>query len=73
MAVNGKVNTMLVEQLQVSGVNALGLCGLDGRLISAKRKEAIRIIENGRQKMLRDDFTGKIEEIKDLLEYSHHL
>jgi len=69
MAVNGKVNTMLVEQLQVFGVNALGLCGLDGRLISAKRKEAIRIIENGRQKMLRDDFTGRIEAVnKDLLE-----
>ncbi len=73
MAVNGKVNTMLVEQLQVSGVNALGLCGLDGRVISAKRKEAIRIIENGRQKMLRDDYTGKIEAVnKDLLEILIH-
>jgi [amino group carrier protein]-L-2-aminoadipate 6-kinase len=68
MAVNGKVNTLLVEQLQVSGVNAFGLCGLDGRVINAKRKEAIRIIENGKQKMLRDDFTGRIEAVNtDLL------
>ncbi len=63
MAVNGKVNTLLVEQLQNLGINAFGLSGLDGRLIQAKRKSAIRIIENGKRKMLRDDFTGKIEQV----------
>jgi len=61
MAVNGKVNTFLVEQLQMLGVNALGLCGVDGGLLKAKRKAAIRIIENGKKKILRDDYTGKIE------------
>ncbi len=39
MAVNGKVNTLLVEQLQANGVNALGLSGLDGRLLAASRKD----------------------------------
>jgi acetylglutamate/LysW-gamma-L-alpha-aminoadipate kinase len=63
MAVNGKVNTMLVEQLQALGVNALGLSGLDGRLMLAQRKAAIRIIENGKKKILRDDYTGKIEKV----------
>ena len=63
MAVNGKVNTFLVEQLQMLGVNALGLSGVDGGLLKAKRKAAIRIIENGKKKMLRDDYTGKIEEV----------
>jgi acetylglutamate/LysW-gamma-L-alpha-aminoadipate kinase len=29
----------------------------------AKRKMAIRIVENGKRKMLRDDFTGKIQEV----------
>jgi acetylglutamate/LysW-gamma-L-alpha-aminoadipate kinase len=67
MAVNGKVNTLLVEQLQRIGVNALGLCGLDGGLMKAKRKEAIRIVENGKQKMLRDDYTGTIESINTVL------
>jgi len=68
MAVNGKVNTFLVEQLQMLGINAFGLCGLDGRVILAKRKAAIRIIENGKRKMLRDDYTGKIEQVNsDLL------
>ena len=69
MAVNGKVNTLLVEQLQSLGVNALGLSGVDGRLMQAKRKAAIRIIENGKRKILRDDYTGKIERVNtDLLE-----
>ena len=63
MAVNGKINTFLVEKLQALGINALGLSGLDGRLIVATRKDRIRIIENGKQKILRDDFTGKIKNI----------
>ena len=63
MAANGKVNTFLVEQLQMLGVNALGLSGVDGGLLKAKRKAAIRIVENGKKKILRDDYTGKIEEV----------
>jgi acetylglutamate/LysW-gamma-L-alpha-aminoadipate kinase len=62
-AVNGKVNTLLVEQLQKMGVNALGLCGLDGRLMQAVRKDSIQSIENGKRKIIRDDYTGKIEQI----------
>jgi acetylglutamate/LysW-gamma-L-alpha-aminoadipate kinase len=67
MAVNGKINTGLVEALHRLGVNAFGLSGLDGALIRARRKQAIRIIENGKQKMLRDDFTGKITEVNGAL------
>jgi len=63
MAVAGKVNTLLVESLQRHGVNALGLSGLDGRLLEARRKSAIRIVENGKKKVLRDDYTGKIERV----------
>ncbi|MFQ5615497.1 MAG: [LysW]-aminoadipate kinase [Anaerolineales bacterium] len=63
MAVNGKVNSLLVEQLQGLGVNAFGLSGLDGRLIRARRKAAIRIVENGKRKVLRDDYTGKITDV----------
>jgi len=69
MVTNGRINTLLVERLQKNNVNAIGLSGLDARLMVAKRKEAIRIIENGRQRMLRDDYTGKIETVNgDFLE-----
>lgn len=67
MAVNGKVNTLLVEQLQMLGVNALGLSGLDGRLMAATRKDTIQSVENGKRKIIRDDYTGKIETINTAL------
>jgi len=61
MAVNGKVNSLLTEQLQMLGVNAFGLCGLDGKLMQATRKDSIQSVENGKRKIIRDDYTGKIE------------
>lgn len=61
MAVNGKVNSLLTEQLQILGVNAFGLCGLDGKLLQATRKDAIQSIEQEKRKIIRDDYTGKIE------------
>jgi acetylglutamate/LysW-gamma-L-alpha-aminoadipate kinase len=67
MAVNGKVNSLLTEQLQMLGVNAFGLCGLDGRLIQAIRKESIQSVENGKRKIIRDDYTGKIEAVNSEL------
>lgn len=67
MVVNGRINTMLVERLQQAGLNALGLSGVDGRLMLAQRKEAIRIVENGKQRMLRDDYTGKITAVNSSL------
>lgn len=64
MAVNGKVNTLLVEQLQKLGVNALGLSGLDGGLMRAGRKTAVQSVEQGKRKIIRDDYTGKIEAVQ---------
>ena len=55
------INRRLVGRLQAEGANALGLSGLDGRLIAARRKAAIRVIENGRERVLRDDWTGTPE------------
>ncbi len=65
MVTTGKISTLIVERLQKLGVNALSLSGVDGRLMSAKRKDAIRIIDpvSGKQRLLRDDYTGKIETV----------
>jgi acetylglutamate/LysW-gamma-L-alpha-aminoadipate kinase len=60
MAVNGKVNSLLTEQLHRLGINALGLSGMDGSLMVAARKEAIQSVEDGKRKIIRDDYTGKI-------------
>lgn len=63
MVTAGKISTLITERLQKLGVNAFSLSGVDGRVMQAKRKEAIRIVENGRQRLLRDDYTGKIEQV----------
>ena len=67
MVTAGKISTLLVEALQRLGVNALGLSGVDGRLMEAQRKQAIRIVEKGKQRILRDDYTGRIEKVNDSL------
>jgi acetylglutamate/LysW-gamma-L-alpha-aminoadipate kinase len=63
MVTAGKINTILVERLQKLGVNAFGLSGVDGRLMEAKRKEAVRAVENGKVRMLHDDHTGTIQAV----------
>ncbi len=63
MASVGKINTFLCERLQKLGVNAIGLSGVSGRLMEGTRKDAIRIVENGKQRILRDDYTGRVEKV----------
>lgn len=67
MAVKGKVNALLVEQLQQLGVNALGLSGVDGRLLLAERKDTIVSLENGRKRLIHDDYSGKITSVNTSL------
>lgn len=61
MVVAGRINKLLVERLQALGVNALGLSGLDGRLLVGKRKGVIIALENGRKRVLRGDYGGTVE------------
>ena len=64
MAVAGQINTELVATLQQQGVNALGLAGVDGRLLQARRKSVVREqTPGGRVRILRDDYTGQIEQV----------
>jgi acetylglutamate/LysW-gamma-L-alpha-aminoadipate kinase len=63
MAVNGKRNTLLVERLQAHGANALGLSGLDGRLMIAAHKTAVQSVEGGKRRVIRDDYTGRVEQV----------
>jgi acetylglutamate/LysW-gamma-L-alpha-aminoadipate kinase len=68
MAVAGEINTELVALLQRHGVNALGLAGVDGRLLLARRKAIVRsVTPQGRVQILRDDYTGQIEQVNSAL------
>ena len=59
----GQLNKMWVEKLQIAGVNAVGLSGLDGRIFEGTRKDTIRVRMNGRRLVLRDDWTGTVERV----------
>jgi acetylglutamate/LysW-gamma-L-alpha-aminoadipate kinase len=63
MAYCGKGNKALVEAFQIRGVNAVGLSGLDGRILEGRRKDTITILEAGKRKVLRGDYTGKVERV----------
>lgn len=67
MVYAGKMNKMLVEKLQRAGVQAVGLTGLDGRILEGRQKEALKIIEDGRKKILRGDLSGVIERVNTQL------
>lgn len=68
MAVAGEINTALVACLQQQGINALGLTGVDGRLLLARRKSMVRTVTpEGRTQIVRDDYTGQIEQVNEAL------
>jgi acetylglutamate/LysW-gamma-L-alpha-aminoadipate kinase len=59
----GQLNKMWVEKLQMAGVNAVGLSGLDGRIFEGTRKDTLRVRIDGKRMVLRDDWTGTVERI----------
>lgn len=59
----GLINRQLVEQLLGLGVRAFGCSGLDGGLVRGQRKAVVRAVENGRTRMIRDQWTGRPQEV----------
>ncbi|WP_146417676.1 acetylglutamate/acetylaminoadipate kinase [Haloarcula hispanica] len=65
----GHLNTQLVAGLQSEGVDAVGLNGVDGKLLYGPRKSAVRVVEDGKKKIRRGDHSGTIKQVNgDLLE-----
>ena len=58
MSYSGLRNKQIVELCQRNGINALGLTGLDGRLVQGERNKGIRVRENGKT-MIKRDLSGK--------------
>jgi len=72
----GSTNKGFVERLQARGVDAVGLCGLDGRLWTGPRKTSVRALVDGRVQIIRDSLTGLVERVNTglllaLLERGH--
>ena len=67
MSYSGLRNKRIVEMCQQAGINAVGLTGVDGKVIEGKRNKGIRVKENGKLRIVRD-FSGKPKNINvDLL------
>jgi acetylglutamate/LysW-gamma-L-alpha-aminoadipate kinase len=63
------INTDLVAGLRRQGVDALGLSGVDGGLLTGPRKSAVRIVEDGKKKIKRGEHSGRIDAVNaELLE-----
>jgi acetylglutamate/LysW-gamma-L-alpha-aminoadipate kinase len=68
MVMAGRINKAIVQMLQKNGINAIGLSGVDGKIIQAERKKKLLIInEKGRKQAIDGGYTGKIKEINSSL------
>jgi [amino group carrier protein]-L-2-aminoadipate/L-glutamate 6-kinase len=68
MAYAGLRNTQVVQALQQAGRNAVGLTGLDGRVVQGRRNRGIRVSEGEKMRILHD-LSGKPQAInRPLLE-----
>ena len=69
MVLPGKLNTDLTVGLRAAGVDAVGLSGVDGGLLTGPRKSAVRVLEDGKRKIKRGDHSGTITGVNaELLE-----
>jgi acetylglutamate/LysW-gamma-L-alpha-aminoadipate kinase len=59
----GVTNKGIVERLQAAGVNAIGLSGIDGGIWQGSRKKEVRVVENGKTRVIRNNLTGKVEKV----------
>lgn len=62
MAYAGLRNKRIVEMCQQHGINAVGLSGLDGKVIQGKRNIGIKVQEGSKRRIIRD-FSGKPQAI----------
>ncbi|TLX93193.1 MAG: [LysW]-aminoadipate/[LysW]-glutamate kinase [Thaumarchaeota archaeon] len=64
MVMSGRINKRIVGMLQKNGINAVGLSGIDGKIIQAERKKKLIIInEKGRKMIIDGGYTGKIRDV----------
>ena len=64
MVMAGRINKKLVSALLKNKIPVLGLSGLDGFLIQAKRKKRLVIVdERGRKRVIDGGYTGKVSQI----------
>ncbi|ASW55730.1 [LysW]-aminoadipate kinase [Plantactinospora sp. KBS50] len=64
LALAGAVKPAIVATLSRLGVPAVGLTGLDGGMLRASRKRALRAVVDGRTVLVRDNHSGRIVAVR---------
>jgi acetylglutamate/LysW-gamma-L-alpha-aminoadipate kinase len=64
LALAGGVKPRIVAELSRLGVPSVGLTGLDGGMLRARRKSAVRSVVDGRTTLVRDNFSGRLGEVR---------
>lgn len=64
LALAGGVKPKIVAELTRLGVPAVGLTGLDGGMLRARRKSAVRSVVDGRTTLVRDNHSGRLHEVR---------
>ncbi|MCW4006838.1 MAG: [LysW]-aminoadipate/[LysW]-glutamate kinase [Candidatus Bathyarchaeota archaeon] len=68
MVMAGKLNKQIVLALQSQGINAVGLSGLDGKILQAERKKRLITVDaRGRKRVIDGGYTGKIQQVNTQL------
>ncbi len=68
MSYSGVQNKRIVELCQQNGINAIGISGIDGRLVRGERNKGIRSKQGEKVVILRD-YSGKPQEVnKELID-----
>jgi acetylglutamate/LysW-gamma-L-alpha-aminoadipate kinase len=67
MALAGLVQPRLVTAMNAVGVSAVGLTGVHGRVLTARRRGPQRTIADGRQLIVRGDNSGRITSVNTVL------
>ncbi len=63
LALAGAVKPKLVAELSRHQVRAVGLTGMDGGMLRARRKSAVRAVVDGRTVLIRDNHSGRIAHV----------
>lgn len=63
LALAGRVQTEIVRSLGARGVRAVGLSGVDGRVLLARRRRGVRAVVDGRVVHRANDRSGTVETV----------
>jgi len=67
MVYSGLVNKQIVAKMRSFGLDAVGLSGVDGGLWKAKAKKEIFVKDGDKTKLIKNNLTGRVEEINTKL------